>query len=146
MSLYGLLDELSDASVHRSLSDLTPLLTDSDFRGRVVVGGDLNTTTAWREPSLRRRDQGVLDRFEALGLVDLLREKREPGPLAGCTCGLGERCEHTWTRLGRGKAPIQTDYLFASRDLVTRLKTCEALSPPDWREYSDHAPIIATFE
>jgi hypothetical protein len=28
ISLYGLLDERSDASVHRSLSELTPLLED----------------------------------------------------------------------------------------------------------------------
>jgi hypothetical protein len=26
-----------------------------------------------------------------------------------------------------------------------KLKTCEALSPPEWVDYSDHGPIIASF-
>lgn len=42
ISLYGLLDERSDASVHRSLSDLTPLLEDPRYNELLFLGGDLN--------------------------------------------------------------------------------------------------------
>jgi exonuclease III len=38
------------------------------------------------------------------------------------------------------------DYLFASNALAKKLKTCVALPPPEWAEYSDHSPIVATFE
>jgi hypothetical protein len=39
------LDEKSDASVHRSLSELTPLLEDRRYNERLIIGGDLNTWT-----------------------------------------------------------------------------------------------------
>jgi len=42
ISPYGLLDERSDASVHRSLSDLTPLLEDRRYNQLLLLGGDLN--------------------------------------------------------------------------------------------------------
>jgi hypothetical protein len=77
ISLYGLLDERSDASVHRSLSDLTPLFEDcSRSDGLLVLGGDPNTLcTAKRVTQLFARDQGVLDRItHGFELVDLLQK------------------------------------------------------------------------
>jgi hypothetical protein len=53
VSLYGLLDDLSDASVHRSLSDLDPIFTDSRYNDHVVLGGDLNVSTQMPEGSAR---------------------------------------------------------------------------------------------
>jgi exonuclease III len=38
------------------------------------------------------------------------------------------------------------DYLFASVPLARRLISCEALTPAEWVEFSDHAPIVAVFE
>ena len=38
VSLYGLMDELSDASVHRSLSDLSPLFSDPRYKEHLVMG------------------------------------------------------------------------------------------------------------
>jgi exonuclease III len=118
------------------------------YKELVLVGGDLNTSTAWEDPSHRVRDQGVLDRFESYGLVDCLRKMRGSARLENCTCIFGNECNHTWTRVDPRSSlqvPYQMDYLFASAALADRLKTCEALPPMDWREYSDHAPIIASF-
>jgi hypothetical protein len=147
VALYGLLEELSDASVHRSLSDISAIFSDPGYKERVLVGGDLNTSTAWRDPVHRVRDQGVLERFEAYGLVDCLTQMRGSERLKGCTCVFGDECRHTWTRRDpQGpEVPYQMDYLFASAALAERLKTCEALSPLEWADYSDHSPIIATF-
>ena len=150
VSIYGLLEELSDASVHRSLSEISPIFTDPDYNERVLVGGDLNSTTAWPEHHRRMRDAGVLERFEAYGLVDCLQLTRKPGRLPNCRCVFGQQCQHTWTRIDQNqkgrKTPHQMDYLFASVALAKRLTRCDALSPLEWREYSDHAPIIASFE
>jgi hypothetical protein len=147
VALYGLMDELSDASVHRSLSDISPIFTDPEYGRLVLVGGDLNTGTQWKDDELRARGQNLLDRLKSYGLLDCLREKRQRGRLADCTCPDGDDCQHTWTRLDSSdpQRPLQVDYLFASKDLSKRLDTCEALHPPDWLEFSDHAPIIATF-
>jgi len=153
VSLYGLLDERSDASVHRALSDLTPLFEDRRYNRLLLLGGDLNTLCIGQVGSARlARDQGVLDRItRGFGLVDLLREHirindPERGPLKGCKCSLGDECRHTWTyRKSRASTiPYQDDYLFASRTLADRLLTCTALPfSASWP--SDHAPLVATF-
>jgi hypothetical protein len=149
VALYGLLDEFSDASVHRSLSEISPLLDDRRYRKRVLIGGDLNTGTQWlpSDPFLKR-DANVLERFEALGLVDCLAAMRPPGRLPGCTCGFGDACTHTRTRYAARwpDVPYQTDYLWASRDLADRLTSCEALATDEWFALSDHAPIVAEFD
>jgi exonuclease III len=120
------------------------------YRDLVLVGGDLNTSTAWKDHGPRVRDEGVLERIKTYGLVDLLKQTRKPGRLRHCTCVFGQDCQHTWTRLDpkqKGpKTPYQMDYLFASVALARRLTSCEALSPVEWKDFSDHSPIIAAFE
>ncbi len=153
ISLYGLLDERSDASVHRSLSDVTPLLEDKRYNRLLLLGGDLNTLcTAKAGSAALARDQGVLDRItKGFGLIDVLRqtlERRTPprGRLEGCKCSLGDECMHTWTyrRSPTSKIAYQDDFLFASPALAKRLLKAEARPfTRDWP--SDHAPIIATF-
>ena len=60
----------------------------------------------------------------------------------------GEACRHTRTRIDpRDKDnPLQVDYLFASDGLIANPYVCGTLDQEEWAEYSDHAPIIATFE
>jgi len=148
VALYGLMDELSDASVHRSLSELSPVLDDHRYRDLVVIGGDLNTGTQWGDRTWKVRDRGVLERFEALGLVDCLRLKRPSGRLQDCHCTDGDACEHVRTRRDshHPTVPYQTDYLFASKKMAGRLVRCKALATDEWFAISDHAPIVADFE
>lgn len=154
ISLYGLLDERSDASVHRSLSDLTPLLEDERYNESLLLGGDLNTLCTAKAGSPRlARDQGVLDRItHGFRLADLLQKSMSEnnptrGPLDNCRCSFGDDCRHTWTyrKTKRSTVPYQDDYLFASQALADRLIECTARRfTSDWP--SDHAPIVATFK
>lgn len=50
VSLYGLMDEMSDASVHRSLSEISPIFDDARYSTHVLVGGDLNTAPSGQDP------------------------------------------------------------------------------------------------
>jgi hypothetical protein len=152
VSIYGLLDDLSDDSVHRSLSEISPIFSDKRFRGKVILGGDPNLSTQLakkRDDNLFKRVQSVFDRIEGYGLSDCLALKRVAGRLDHCTCPLREDCTHTRTKwVGeKGGPPHQMDYLFASRDLVggNGLVRCKALEPELWKDFSDHAPILATF-
>ena len=153
VSLYGLIEELSDASMHRSLSEISPLLSDPEHRELVLLGGDFNTSTA-TEAEHRERDRIVLDRIKAYGLRDCLaewREKNDLPPLEGCRCA-DDPCRHTLTRLRpneRGedrpwqeRVSKQVDYLFASEALVDRLHDVVEIAPEEWETYSDHRPII----
>lgn len=149
VALYGLLDEFSDASVHRSLSEVSPLLDDPRYNKLVILGGDLNTGTQWpkAEQASNERDRNVLERISALGLVDCIQAKRPKGRLEGCLCVFGEDCGHVRTRLDPRipSVPYQTDYLFATRALASKLERCEVLASDEWFAISDHAPIVADF-
>jgi len=146
ISLYGLLDEKSDASVHRSLSELSPIFEDERYGRLLLMGGDLNTLARAGLGSRRlAKDEGVLNRItEGFGLVDLLKRTirgSARGPLERCGCGYGTACEHTWTHV-HGDDPttkFQDDYLFASAALADRLGACEVLP---FTEASDHAPLV----
>jgi endonuclease/exonuclease/phosphatase family metal-dependent hydrolase len=148
VSLYGLMDERSDASVHRSLSELAPVFDDSRYNRLLLLGGDLNTWTGWKAGPHLERDRVVLERIRAYGLVDCLEAKRRPGRQEGCPCSLGEGCTHTRTRMDPRypDVPYQMDYLFASPALAERLVTCEALAHDVRPSPSDHFPIAATFD
>jgi hypothetical protein len=152
ISLYGLLDERSDASVHRSLSEMAPIFDHKTYGKYLLLGGDFNILANPRQNDpARERHLAVLARIKAYGLVDCLEEAILRGftkrrPPAGCPCGLDKACTHTWTKRVRGSTvPYQDDYLFASPALAKRLESCYAL-PFTVDSPSDHAPIIATFE
>jgi hypothetical protein len=148
ISLYGLLDERSDASVHRSLSDVTPLLEDRRYNRLLLLGGDLNPLWSARGAKLARV-QGVFDRIiDGFGLKDVLQQslnKANPDRqrLTNCTCSLGAECRHvqTYRRHKSSKQACQDDYLFASPPLAKRLKDCYV---PDFTNdsLSDHVPIV----
>ena len=150
ISLYGLRGgERSDESVHRSLSELSPVFDHERYGRLLVLGGDLNTL-ARAEIGSRTlaRDQSVLDRItKGFDLRDLLAQdirKQGRGPLEECGCGYGPDCEHIWTFRHKDSptTKYQDDYLFASSELAERLDRCEALP---FTGASDHAPIVATF-
>jgi hypothetical protein len=146
VSLYGLLDEKSDASVHRSLSEMAPLFDHETYAERLILGGDLNILAGRPVGEQLDRHQVVLARIKAYGLIDCLERKREPGALAGCPCELGEGCTHTWTKYDARNPGVayQDDYLFASRRLADQLRECRAV-PVGPHLPSDHAPIVARF-
>lgn len=80
ISLYGALERgvYAITTVHRMLSDLTPLLM-SRAGSRVVVGGDLNCTTQL-PPPWRELHRNLFERFRVLGLVnltDLTKDRRD---------------------------------------------------------------------
>jgi hypothetical protein len=156
VSLYGLIEELTDASMHRSLSEISPIFSDPEYKELVLLGGDFNISTALTDPSAREQSRIVLDRIKAYKLVDCLEQwrNREGLPrMAGCTCE-DEDC-HTLTRLepNRPGADLpwekrtspQVDYLFASEALASRLDEIVEIPPEEWEPYSDHSPIIAKF-
>ena len=153
MSLYGLLDERSDASVHRSISDLTPLLSDPRYNELLLLGGDLNPLWSVQVGRMAlSRVQGVFDRIiDGFGLKDLLQRtlsKQDPprGRLENCTRSIEDECTHVRSfRTGMTATDAcQDDYLFASPALEERLAECLAV---DFAEDSpsDDVPVVATF-
>jgi exonuclease III len=148
VSVYGCWDEhrCADTTMHKILSDLTPLLDGVGWK-RTVLGGDFNVSTQI-EGSQRARDATVFARIAALGLVDLLAENKPPRTaLEACWCNdkQTERCRHVHThKQSKSDRPWNNDYLFASQELAERLDSCEPIADWEW-SLSDHRPVVARF-
>jgi hypothetical protein len=151
IALYGLTDEKTDASVHRSLSDLEPIFEDTAYSDLLLLGGDLNIFANPR-PNDPARDRHLLvrERIKAYGLCDLFERDARPreqqiNPEGECPCGEAQ-CSHVWTfrsdNSNYANVRYQDDHAFASHSLADRLESCESLG---FNDASDHAPIRATF-
>lgn len=150
ISLYGIWEGSSDrdgiyaeATVHRAISDITPLLQSRNAE-RIVLAGDLNV---WRGyGSWKDRYQTVFDRLAALGL-ELAGPFRAEGcpPLEGCPCRQGDDCRHVVTYRWHSKEtsnPYQLDFVFTRGVEVTG---CVALDRERYWACSDHLPVVIDF-
>ncbi len=142
ISLYAILDEgYAITTIHRQLSDLTPLF-DSPLGHRVILAGDLNISTQFPEPD-RSRHRNALERLLAFNLVDALSlDIPARGPLKDCPCA-DKPCMHVWTqRHSRSSIPWQNDYCFVSQKLAPSVRACYPNRDSYPWELSDHCPII----
>jgi hypothetical protein len=144
ISLYGAFDEgYAVTTVHSLLSDLTPLIDSSTRRG-VILAGDLNVSTQWLGPH-RSRHCNVMERFTTLGLVNcMVAQRPEEMRLENCPCDESV-CRHVRTlQYPRSRVPWQTDYVFVSRSLLPRVRSCKAIDrgEPDPWQHSDHCPVV----
>jgi len=136
ISLYGLLDTKTYVTdtLHRMLSDLTPLLTEKLGKRTFVMGGDYNADRQYDkyypyEPSHKI----FFDRLEDFGLED-------------CLAKFQKRPVQTHRHKSDPKFPWQNDYLHASKKLTTKLISCKVLDNEVVRRLSDHNPVIAEFD
>ena len=145
IALYGLMDEKSDASIHRSLSELSPIFDHRKYGKDVLLGGDFNIVANPRsDDPAAGRHLAVLARLEAYGLVNCLdqAERLETDRFMDCPCGERPCTRHWRTYRRKGAAAYQEDYLFASRRMLRKLTGCEVLP---FRPSSEHAPLRASF-
>ncbi|SNT03121.1 hypothetical protein SAMN06265795_11253 [Noviherbaspirillum humi] len=149
VSLYGLIDNgYAITTVHRQLSDLTPLFDSTCYRSRIVVGGDFNISTQFRSPD-GERHRNAFERLQTLGMVDAIALNRPPRePLADCPCS-DKPCSHIHTqRHNVSKVPWQNDYMYVGKKLAPNVVACYPIdggSPGSW-QYSDHCPIMLEVE
>jgi len=155
VSAYGAIDHgYAESTVHRILSDLTPLIDERRGRG-IIVAGDLNITTQWsakhksflrgRQDECLARDLNLFERFKALGLHNVV-VRTQAGQLEGCDCNLGIACKHFQTqRHERSTFPRQNDYFFLSEDLLEQPFSVEVLDRDDFWKLSSHCPVVVEF-
>jgi hypothetical protein len=149
VATWGSLGGKIDASVHRSLSDLEPIVDDSRFNKLLLLGGDLNI---FANPSRRILPDTATNSFssESGPTVSPICSEwtvRRSSQIAtgACPCGV-EDCTHVWTFRARERRRAhiryQDDHVFASPALAKRLKSCRSAG---FSDASDRAPIVATF-
>ena len=147
ISMYGVIDRgYANATVHRMLSDLEPLV-DQRRGEKILIAGDLNVTTQWsehhrkslrgRHAELLRREQNLFERFAVLGFRNLVVGS---APLEGCACSFGESCRHVRTqRHESSDFPWMNDYVFATEDLHASI---QVIDDDNSRRLSSHFPVV----
>ena len=137
ISLYGrIIDGFAITTLHRSLSDLTPLFQTKAGRDWTLIGGDFNASTQCDElmPSYKgdRAHHIFFERLMNFGLADCLKKFHEG---------------HIRTlRHKNSDVHWHNDYLFVGKSLYDRCVSCEVIDDPQLYEVSDHNPIIAEFD
>ena len=124
----------AETSLHRSISDLTPIL---DFRHNgmpVLLAGDFNASTQHDEP-YRAAYRIVHERIKAFGLVNVSVAE---APLDNCRCA-DETCRHL---RGSDELPYQLDYMYASPDVAAALRFVNIQRTDAIDRVSDHHPLI----
>jgi endonuclease/exonuclease/phosphatase family metal-dependent hydrolase len=128
-------------SLHRAISDLTPILDTADHRMSVILGGDFNTSSQFPSPH-REAFRTVHDRLSGLGLHNVsLRADDEA--LEHCPCA-DEPCRHVQTY--EGPVPYQDDYVYMSEDLVHRTRLVKIERTAAVEAVSDHFPLLVEID
>ena len=137
VSLYCVIDVYAQTTLLRVIADLVPLF-DSAHGSRVILGGDLNLTTATRKEYDLRRGKGVLGALESLGLDEVTGlVDNPPASNPECPCGRGGSCRHLPTWKGQ-----ELDHLYVSHALRGQVRALVLRSDAVACGLSDHAPIV----
>ncbi len=156
VSMYGLWEKphrltgsawiYADASVHRSISDIS-VLVGQEKGHRIIAAGDLNILYDYGEHGnayWHARYQSIFERFKSIGL-DFVGPQSpngrsaEPWPSELPVGSLNVPTYYS-TRQKPATATRQLDFVFASRDIARRVTT-RALNGLDEWGPSDHCMI-----
>lgn len=136
VSVYGVMDGSVVSTMLRVIADLVPLF-DSPYGARVILGGDLNVSSATKDPKHLARAEAVFAAIRSLGLVEAKKlVATPPGSSADCPCGDGGRCTHvaTWDR-------AELDHLFVTTSLAGQAAALTLDPAAVQAGLSDHVPL-----
>ncbi len=105
---------------------------------RTILAGDFNSNTIWDRKYRKGNHSHVVEYLEAKGIFSTyhLHHKQTQG-----------KEEHPTQYMYRHRdKPYHLDYCFVSKDLAKKLKSVEIGEYDFWVKYSDHVPVIVTFD
>ena len=120
--------------VWKAIHHYQNLLTDT----KTILIGDFNSNTIWDRKHRESNHSNVVKLLEDKGIFSTyhLHHKQIQGTE-----------EHPTLYMYRHKdKPYHIDYCFASKDLLKRVSSVEIGNFDEWIKYSDHVPIVVTFD
>jgi exonuclease III len=110
------------------------LLTDT----KTILIGDFNSNSIWDKKRREGNHSNVVKFLEDKGIFSVyhVQHKQNQGTE-----------QHATLYLHRHKnRPYHIDYCFASKDLLERVSSVEIGEFDEWIKYSDHVPVVVTFD
>jgi len=105
---------------------------------KTILVGDFNSNTIWDKPRREGNHSTVVQLLKSKGIQSTYHKffKQKQG-----------KEEHKTLFMYRHKdKSYHIDYCFASTDLMRKLSHVEIGKHKDWCKYSDHTPLIITFD
>ena len=104
---------------------------------KTILIGDFNSNTIWDRPKREGNHSSVVQSLEKKGIVSTYHSHFNQ---------IQGKEKHPTLYLYRHRdRPYHIDYCFASSDLVKHLQSVEIGRFKAWAKYSDHVPVIVTF-
>ena len=111
---------------------------DKKLRNKqTILIGDFNSNTIWDRKYRAGNHSNVVKRLEEKGIFSCyhLHHSQVQG-----------KEEHPTFYLYKHKdKPYHLDYCFASKDMIEKIQSVEIGDYDFWKQYSDHVPVIVTF-
>jgi len=151
-SIGGVTKPLSIFSVHtpspgpyeKKVNDILEYIRNIAGGSDILIGGDFNITTAVRHPSEWVENETLKNTETELAIIKRLR--KEFGLMNSWQAVHPNRSlPQTLRWAGNKNEPYHCDGIFIPHSWLRLLEACEVVTTDEWREMSDHNPIVATF-
>jgi exodeoxyribonuclease III len=107
-------------------------------RNKTILIGDFNSNTIWDKPRRAGNHSNVVKHLEAKKIYSVYHSHY--------TQEQGKESHPTYYLYRHMDKPYHLDYCFASIDMMSRLQMVELGDFDFWKSYSDHVPLIVSFE
>ena len=106
-------------------------------RKKTILIGDFNSNTIWDKPRREGNHSTVVKQLEAKGICSVYHRH--------FVLEQGKEIHPTHYLYRHKDKPYHLDYCFASSDIMNSLQSVEVGDFDAWKNYSDHVPVIVTF-
>jgi exodeoxyribonuclease III len=120
--------------VWKAINHYNTLITNK----RTMLIGDFNSNTIWDRPKREGNHSTVVERLEAKGIRSVYHTHFSQAQ--------GSEKHPTLYLYRKKEKPYHLDYCFTSSDITEHLRSVEIGDHETWCKYSDHVPVIVTFE
>lgn len=110
-------------------------LLDND---NVILAGDFNSSSIWDKPNRVYNHSNLVDFLKNKNIYSTYHKfnNQEQGKETAPTLYMHRKIDR----------PYHIDFCFASNNLIEKIDSVEIGNYKNWTKYSDHKPLIVTFE
>ncbi len=105
---------------------------------QIIIAGDFNSNIIWDKLHRKASHTMVIDMLESLGIFSTYHMHNNEAQ--------GKELHSTFHLYRHENKPYHIDYCFASQFFIERLIDVEVGQFRNWTLYSDHKPLIVTFD
>ena len=105
---------------------------------KIILIGDFNSNVIWDKLHRKSNHSNVVEKLMQLNIFSAYHAHLNQIP--------GEEIHPTFYLYRHKDKPYHIDYCFVSKDLLEKLKSVEIGNYDVWTKYSDHVPVIVTFD